>query len=302
MKLAKNLCVALVVCAVGCSSDPEPTKPGGPIMAKTLPELGKPTKTLPSVSKYEIALPIDKPTNRVWIYLPEPAKAKVPCILIAPAGSPLFHGIAMAYEDELEHVPYAKAGYAVIAYDLDGDTGQQRPTTQQALAAAQAFKDSKAGLQNEKDALDYALAKVPQIDPNRIYMVGHSSAGAHALLMASQDPRIKACVGFAPVSEVADRMDPKAIETLDKNIPGFRDFVNWLSPDHHLDTLKCPVLIFHAKDDDVVPVEMSIDFQKKLAKTNKNTVLKLVEKGGHYQSMLDQGIPAAIKWLNSLPH
>jgi dipeptidyl aminopeptidase/acylaminoacyl peptidase len=296
---------ALILVAVtlpGCSHDvpsaaaPIPTA----LKASDMPPLGTPVKQGHGIAKYEVQLPTGKPTNHVWIYLPQNAKGKLPLILIAPAGSPLFHGMALAPEDEVEHIPYALAGFAVVAYDLDGDTGPNRPTTEQALAAATAFKDSKAGLLNEQDALNFALAKVPNIDPNRIYMVGHSSAGAHALLMASQDPRIKACVAYAPVSEVVDRFNPKAMATLSKRIDGFADFIAWSSPDRHLDTLKCPVFIFQAKDDDVVPVAMNIDFQMKLAQTNKKVTLKLVDKGGHFQAMLDQGIPAAIQWLNHL--
>ena len=115
-----------------------------------MPDLGLPTKHGMGIVKYEIALPTGKPTNHLWIYLPEKPKGKLPLILIAPAGSPLFHGMALAQDDEYEHIPYARAGFAVVAYELDGDTGPNRPTTEQAIAAAQAFKDSKAGLKMSK--------------------------------------------------------------------------------------------------------------------------------------------------------
>jgi dipeptidyl aminopeptidase/acylaminoacyl peptidase len=287
---------------LGCAHDataPPPAPTQVAMTANNMPELGQPAKHGPGVIKYEIELPTGKPTNHVWIYLPDRRpKTKLPIILIAPAGSPMFRGMALAPADEVEHVPYAKAGFAVVAYDLDGDVGVVRPTTQQALAAARAFMDSHAGIDNEKDALNYTLAKVPNVDPTRIYMVGHSSAGAHALLATSQDSRIKACVAYAPVSRV--RLNERTLNTLNTNIQGFSDFANWESPDSHMDALKCPILIFQAKDDEVVPVDMNIGFQKELAKSNKNTQIKLVDKGGHYQAMLDQGIPAAIKWLRNL--
>ena len=296
----------LCLLAWGCSNNASEPATGSasanPILsAQQMPDLGLPKSHGRGVIKYEIELPTGKPTNHVWIYLPDPQpKTKMPVILIAPAGSPLFHGMALAPADEVEHIPYAKAGFAVVAYDLDGDTGQGRPTTEQALAAATAFKDSKAGFIDEQNAVTFALAKVPNLDKDRIYMVGHSSAGAHALMMAEQDPRIKACVAYAPASEVATHINPKAVDTLDRHISGFRDFINWASPDHHLESLKCPVMIFQAKDDSVVPVSMNIDFDKKLSQTNKHVTLKLVEKGDHYQPMLDQGIPTAIKWLKGL--
>jgi len=280
---------------------PKPVIPVTPVAASEMPALGKPAKYGKGVLKYEIDLPRDKPTNHVWVYLPDPMpKTKLPVILIAPPGTPLFLGNVMAPADEATHVPFALAGFAVLAYELDGYPGPERHSIREVLVEAHEFKESKAGLRNEQDALNFALAKVPNLDKERIYMVGHSSAGAHALLMTSQDPRIKACVAFAPVSEIANRMNQKTIAELENYIKGYRNFIKWESPDSHLSELKCPVFIFQAKDDPIVSVSMNEDFAKKLSKANKQVTLQLVEKGGHFDPMIQQGIPAAIKWLKGM--
>ena len=290
-----GLCAAIAAYACQKTSTVATTEPPAP-----LPDLGTPAKKGPGILKYEIQLPEDKPTNHVWIYLPDPLpKTKMPIVLIAPPGSPLFHGISLNPQNEEEQAPYAKAGFAVVAYDLDGDVGFGRPTIDTVVQGASAFKDSQAGLKNEQDALNYALAKVPNVDPDRIYMSGHSSAGAHALLVASQDSRIKGCAVYAPVSDVVDRLGPKIIQDLNNRIPGFADFIRWSSPESHMDTIKCPLLIIHAKDDDVVPVDMSQKFAQEISKTNKNVTLKILPTGGHFQVM-GQGIPIGIKWLQSL--
>src|SRR5262245_35182109 len=60
--------------------------------------------------------------NQVWIYLPMGASTNTPlaCVLVPPAGTPLFHGGRLSEEDRAEHLPYVTAGFAVVAFDLSG--------------------------------------------------------------------------------------------------------------------------------------------------------------------------------------
>ena len=117
----------------------------------------------------------------LWVYLPNPLPAgKLPCVLIAPAGSRLFHGMSLDAGDRVEHLPYVRRGFAVVAYQLDGKM-QDRPTDAQARDAIEKFSDAHAGIDNAAAAINYIDAKIPQIDPKRIYAVGHSSAGTLAL-------------------------------------------------------------------------------------------------------------------------
>lgn len=286
----------MLLLATGCTPKPEAAEaPAGSPAA--LPALGSPRQIDPATLVYEIQLPSGKTTNHVWVYLPaKESGKKVPCVLIAPAGSRLFHGMALAEGDRLEHIPYVHAGFAVVAYELDGPLGDD-PSEQQMEEAAKLFMASKAGLLDAQSALDYALAKAPQIDRDRIFIAGHSSAATHALLVASQDPRIKGCVAYAPAPDVSSRLGTRFVQVFDQRVKGFADFAAWASPVNHLSTLTCPVLLFHAKDDDVVPVSSSIAFAQNLALTNKRATLKLVDHGGHYDAMIKQGIPSGIQWL-----
>ncbi len=45
---------------------------------------------------------------------------------------------------------------------------------------------------------------------------------------------------------------------------------------------------------------MNMEFATQLATTNKQTVFKLVQHGGHFVAMIQQGIPAGIQRLKSL--
>ncbi len=239
---------------------------------------------------------------KVWIYLPEKApKGKLPCVLIAPAGTPLIFGMALSEGDRMEHLPYVKAGFAVVSYELDGNIpNQQSATDAQIVAAANAFKNARAGQANAKAALDFALEKVPVIDPERIYTAGHSSAGTLALLVAGDDPRIKACVAYAPCTNVPRRL-AQGIPSLTAQIPGFADYVKDSSPLTHAAKIKCPVFLFHARDDQNVMLSESQEYSNELKKTNSQVTFAVVNNGGHSESMIKQGIPQAIAWLKKLP-
>lgn len=64
---------------------------------------------------------------------------------------------------------------------------------------------SKEGFLGEVDdvlaAADY-LAKLEFVDPNRIYLGGHSTGGTLALLVAESSPRFRAVFSFGPVDDV----------------------------------------------------------------------------------------------------
>src|SRR6185369_9853980 len=113
----------------------------------------------------------------------------------------------LAEDDRAEHLPYVRAGFAVVAYEIDGPIrNPDKATDAQIIAAAKAYKNSQAGLANAKMALDFAIDKIPSLDSDRIYTAGHSSAGTLALLVASHDQRIKGCAAFAPVTDVPKRI------------------------------------------------------------------------------------------------
>jgi dipeptidyl aminopeptidase/acylaminoacyl peptidase len=64
--------------------------------------------------------------------------------------------------------------------------------------------------------------------------------------------------------------------------------------------LKCPVFLFHTEDDQNVPIRQSTDFAALLEKTNPQVTLVTTPHGGHYNSMIREGIPRGIEWFQGL--
>ena len=266
-----------------------------------LPPLGSARTLEPGVQEYEVALPRGDGTSRLWIYLPTgAASAKVPCLFVGPAGSHMFDGNGLGEGDRAEHLPYVRAGYAVVAYEVDGEL-PENANDQQTVDAAVAFKDAHAGLSNARAAVDYALARVPGIDPSRLYAAGHSSAGSLALLVAEYDPRITACIAYAPCCNVPKRLGEQTLSVLDNAIDGERDFLTRSSPNTHPEKVRCPLFLFHADDDSNLPT-LDVDaFAAQVQQTNSAVTYVKVPTGNHYQSMIDEGVPRAITWLGTLP-
>lgn len=248
--------------------------------------------------------------GRLWVYLPEgtsPA-GSLPCVLIAGAGSTLLQGMTLSEGDQSEHYPYVKAGMAVVAFDLDGGSGSEiedldldtPPTNEMSIdetAGFKAFRDSQAGLVNARNALEYTLAHVPEVNPKQLFSVGHSSAGTLALLFAEHEPRLAGCVAYAPAIDLKSRFPGPVVRLMGKIFPNMAEFIVQSSPRTHEEKLSCPTMIFHAADDDTVPVADTRAFAKRMQDKQKDVTLLEVPTGDHYQSMIDEGIPKGIEFI-----
>jgi dipeptidyl aminopeptidase/acylaminoacyl peptidase len=266
----------------------------------TFPELGPSRLIQPGIQFREATLQRANMPMRVWYYQPEKPADKLALVLVPPAGSTLFAGMNMGDGDRAEHYPYVKAGFAVASFDIDGNVPKVGKVSDAALLkGAREFRDAQAGLANAKTALDFVLAKAPNIDPDRIYIAGHSSAATLALLVAEHEPRIKACAAYAPITDVEERL-AEVIPQLDRSLPGYREFLRSSSPRTHADSLKCPVFLFYAQDDQDIFVRQCTDFAGVLKKTNARVTLVSASKGGHYKSMVGEGIPKGIEWLRQV--
>jgi dipeptidyl aminopeptidase/acylaminoacyl peptidase len=199
--------------------------------------------------------------------------------------------------DRPEHLPWVRKGFAVVAFEIDGPLSDTT-TKREAGEAIDAFLAAHAGIDDAKAAFDFAAAR-PEIDEKRIYIVGHSSAATLALQAAEHDPRIAACVAFAPACDLATRLE-KATAFLDDLRPGTMDFLTEFSPDRHANDLSCPTMLFTARDDTNVPSASVLKFANQLQATNPRVKVITVNSGGHTESMLEQGIPAAVAFLQSL--
>jgi dienelactone hydrolase len=282
-----------------------PVNTNGPIALPFFPEPGPGREIEPGITLHEInlgppGLPASTPghSGKLWLYLPsgDHLAKSLPCVLITGAGSTLLTGMGLADEDRVEHLPYVRAGFAVLAFELDGSLqNRESATNQQKGEAMFRFLAARAGLVNANVALEYALKKVPEVDPKRISAAGHSSAAVLAVLFAENEPRLRACVAFAPALDIEKRFGPQAVAQLKR--AGVGDLVVRYSPKTNENNLKCPLFLFHARDDSNVPVEDSESFANRLNARGKSVTLDVVPSGEHYDSMINEGIPHAIAWL-----
>jgi dipeptidyl aminopeptidase/acylaminoacyl peptidase len=295
--------VAALICQLtGCAKNESTPVDAAPDYSKpesiVFPELGPVQRVQLDMQLREATIERGGISMKVWFYQPLKSTGKLPLVLVPPAGSTLIAGMRLGNGDRAEHVPYVKAGFAVAAFEIDGAVADGANDTA-IIKGATEFRQARAGLANAKVALDFILAKAPNIDPNRVYIAGHSSAGTLALLVAAHDPRIKACAAYAPCTDVEKRL-AQLTPMLDSSIPGYRDFLHFSSPKNHVDTLTCPVFLFHAIDDNNVRIGETTEFATNLKKTNSQVVQVTAAHGGHYDSMVHDGMPKGIAWLLKL--
>jgi dienelactone hydrolase len=276
----------------------------GPIETPPLPDLGPGRAIEPGVIFHEVRLPGgDRPgfAGKLWLYLPagDHAEHSLPCVLITGAGSNLLKGMELEDADRAEHLPYVRAGFAVLAYELDGALARGRDASVAEMSQAMArFLAARAGLVNAHIALRFVLERVPQVDARRIYTAGHSSAGTAAMLFAEHEPAIRGCVVYAPAIDLAKHFGAETTRML--HGLGFGDLVIRHAPMTHEAKLSCPIMLFHARDDGALPVADTEASAERLKALGKSVTLVIVPSGGHYGIMLRTGIPCGITWLREL--
>ncbi|HVV99345.1 MAG TPA: prolyl oligopeptidase family serine peptidase [Planctomycetaceae bacterium] len=244
--------------------------------------------------------------TQLAVYIPdgELDPKSLPCILISPARTNLLTGIRVGEKDRAEHLPYLRAGYVVVCYSLDGHFDNLDANVTQAgrAEAYHKFVAAYAGLANARNALEFVLAKIPAVDPRRIYAAGHGSAATTALLFAEHEPRLRGCVAYVPVIDLETQYrtrfaDPDSPAVL----PGIQTLAQRMSPKTHAASLDCPVFLFYADNDSVNVIRDIKQFAEELQGLKKQVTLYHVPTGGHYDSMLAAGIPQATAWLQTLP-
>lgn len=170
------------------------------------------------------------------------------------------------------------AGFGVLTYDSRGMGGSQGSPTLGHLEQ-----------QDLTSAIDYVVSR-PDVDPERIGAMGHSTGGATTVLAAASDPRIRAVVtdsgwsnirhwlepssrdsfkGVTPVADLALRMlEYRADLDLDQLRPV--EVINRISPR--------PLLIIHGASDPVVPAS---DAQENYDAAGTGRELWIIPGAGH---------------------
>jgi dipeptidyl aminopeptidase/acylaminoacyl peptidase len=236
--------------------------------------------------------------TKLWVYLPdyEPGE-KLACVFVAPAGTDLLSGVGLAEGDRSEHLPYVKAGYAVVAYEIDGEKPRDA-SDQRFIQSLNKFRAAKAGVTNARQAIRFAEENLP-IDPDRVYVAGHSSAGTLALQCAWSIPSVKACVAYCPGSDIEAYWRDDLV-WLEDNSTGTKAFIRDINPMSKAETIPCPVFLFASEEDGVASIQDIDRLAGRMEKNNCKLERLTVPTGDHYNAMISQGLPAGIEWLNKL--
>ncbi|MDD9936715.1 MAG: prolyl oligopeptidase family serine peptidase [Myxococcales bacterium] len=220
-------------------------------------------------------------------------------VVVPPAGGTGFTVAGLTEGDKPEHVPYVKAGYAVLSFNMRG-TLPPRAKRPQAEAAARAFVEGDGGLQDAVSALDLTFEELGyQLPAKRVFAAGHSSAASLVRSLAALEPHIQAVLAYAPVADFSSWIEGKPMSQIVGAVDGARELAHEQAPIRLVSSIRQPVFLFHAVDDPVVAVSESHRLATALAGAGNRAKLVTVPSGGHYDAMIGTGIPAGIKWLAS---
>jgi len=105
------------------------------------------------------------------------------------------------------HQLFADAGYLVFAFDFSG----------QGRSDDEVQGDPGNNIEEAQDALSYLLNNSPVrqfIDPARIGVIGHSMGAIATMGLQAVEPRLKAAVAAAPISEIQSVFDKNPIPVM----------------------------------------------------------------------------------------
>jgi acetyl esterase/lipase len=171
---------------------------------------------------------------------------------------------------------FRKAGIVMMYPSLRG--GNDNPGT----------KESFLGEVDDVIAAADCLAQLKYVDPERIYLGGHSTGGTLALLVAECSDRFRAVFSFGPASDVS-KYPPEYIPFDASN----RREVELRSPGRWLATIKTPTFVFEGT------AKGNIDSLQAMARssTNANAHFLAVRGADHFSILAPTTLLIADKIL-----
>ena len=172
-----------------------------------------------------------------------------------------------------------------------------------------------ACLEDVQTAIRWAKAHARDFkgDPTRIALFGHSAGGqlaCYAALVAGQDTRVQAVVGFAPVTDLEqDAANRGGLSTSLQRLFGqpkdvtaeSRLLLRAASPITHITPAAPPFLLIHGDADKTVPFAMTAAFLARLTAAGVRHDLLVVKGGGHslvaWEKIDVTYQPAMLAWL-----
>ena len=115
----------------------------------------------------------------------------------------------LADGDRAEHLPYVQAGFAVLAYELDGALQDRRNNNDDFIPGGEAFLAARPAWSTPATRSTSWRAGCPRSTPNEsLPAVGHSSAGTMVLLLTENEAKDQGVRRVRPVVDTAKRTPP----------------------------------------------------------------------------------------------
>ena len=222
------------------------------------------------------------------LHLPAKGRKKAPCVV-------LLHGYKGNKAET--HRLFVKAsrvfseiGIASLRFDFRGHGDSEGDFSTMTIGSE--LKDAKAAMK--------FIRSQPEIDPNKIGILGLSLGGMIASLLVSEDAKIKTTVLWSAVSElgplVKARMTPAAMRQLE--LMGCVDEYGWAVGKQFIDEsasfnalgalvkAKGHVLLIHGDADETVPVRSTLNYSAALKKAKKPHFVHIIPGGDHTYNSL----------------
>lgn len=194
-----------------------------------------------SVSQSHLTFPSGNKPIRLDTYLPENTGSPLPAVIA-------LHGSGGGVTGMNEPATMlAEQGFAVYVLHYFDRTGTQE------VDKATIFRHFPVWMKALWDAITF-VEKQPQVDPERIALLGFSLGAYLSLSTAAIDDRVKVVVDFFGGL-------PKEMKLFMRRL--------------------CPVLILHGEEDSIVPVEEAYQLQKLLEKKGIPYEMKIYPGAGH---------------------
>jgi dipeptidyl aminopeptidase/acylaminoacyl peptidase len=187
-----------------------------------------------------------------------------------PAVVYLHGGFAFGADDWEDTIPYREAGFVVMTPMLRGENGNPGE------------HEWWYGEIDDAVAAGRYVAAQPYVDPDRIFVAGHSSGAAEAMLAALMPSPFKAAASFGGyVDQSTFTDDPQWRKLLPYDLTDGREA--WLrSPIHYAASLRCPLYAFVGADDSIA--QSRLDEFVRFAQSAEKDCRRIILPGDHHTS------------------
>jgi dipeptidyl aminopeptidase/acylaminoacyl peptidase len=232
-----------------------------------------------------------------WYYAPavKPADGRLPPVIVNPHGGPESQTRA-AFNPIYQY--FLRRGYAILAPNVRGSTGYG--TAYMNLDNTTKRMDSVKDLAHAA----YWLRDRRKGDPKRLAVFGGSYGGFMVLAAVTHYPDLWAAgidvVGIANFVTFLEKTGPYRRahrEAEYGNLREHRAFFEKISPIHHVDQIKCPMLVIHGANDPRVPIGEAEQIVAALKKRGVPVEYLRYEDEGHGLAKLKNRLDAYPKMV-----